>query len=141
MRVGSMLRDVVESALRKPATESYPVERRTPPARLRGRLYWDMSRCSGCKLCVKDCPANAIEIIDIDRKNKRFVMRYHMDRCTYCGQCVVNCRFDCLSISPEDSELAATSGEAFEVYYGDDADVERLLAGFSENGNGEAESA
>lgn len=132
MRIGSMLRDALQSILKKPATESYPTVRPAAPERLRGRLYWDPLRCSGCKLCIKDCPANAIELIDIDRKNKRFVMRYHIDRCTYCAQCVVNCRFDCLSMSPEEWELAAVSRKPFEVYYGNEADIEWLLAGRSE---------
>mgnify|MGYP000322707423 FL=1 len=132
MRMGSMLRDTLQSILKKPATDGYPATRPTAPERLRGRLYWDPSRCSGCRLCIKDCPANAIELIDIDRKNKRFVMRYHIDRCTYCAQCVVNCRFDCLSMSAEEWELAAVSCEPFEVYYGDEADIERLLAGCPE---------
>lgn len=133
MRMGSMLRDALQSILKKPATGDYPAARPIAPERLRGRLHWDPSRCSGCRLCIKDCPANAIELIDIDRKNKRFVMRYHIDRCTYCAQCVVNCRFDCLSMSSEEWELAAVNREAFEVYYGDEADIERLLAGRPES--------
>lgn len=129
MRMVSMLKDALQSVLKKPATENYPVKRPASPERLRGRLHWDPSHCTGCRLCVKDCPANAIELVDIDRKNKRFVMRYHQDRCTYCAQCVVNCRFECLNMSPEEWELAAVSKKPFEVYYGDEADIEWLLAG------------
>jgi formate hydrogenlyase subunit 6/NADH:ubiquinone oxidoreductase subunit I len=133
MRVVSMFKDALQSVLKKPATDNYPAQRPVSPERLRGRLYWDPSHCTGCRLCVKDCPANAIELIDIDRKNKRFVMRYHMDRCTYCAQCVVNCRFGCINMSSEEWELAGVSKKPFEVYYGDEADLERLLAGCPED--------
>ena len=88
---------------------------------------WDGSKCTGCQLCVKDCPANAIELIVIDKVAKRFVMRYHMDRCTFCDQCVQSCRFKCLNLSSEQWELAALSKEPFTVYYGKDEDIQFLL--------------
>jgi formate hydrogenlyase subunit 6/NADH:ubiquinone oxidoreductase subunit I len=82
---------------------------------------------------MKDCPANAIEILAIDKPNKRFIMRFHADRCTYCAQCVVNCRFKCLAMSNKGWEQAALTREPLTVYYGRDEDlkkfVERTAAG------------
>lgn len=127
MRIGSMLGDLARSLFRRPVTERYPFERRAAPPRLRGKLIWDPGKCTGCALCNKDCPASAIELITLDKKNKRFVMRYHIDRCTYCAQCVQNCRFACLGMSSEQWELAALSKAPFTVYYGNDADLESLL--------------
>lgn len=127
MKIGSMLVDILRSLVRPPATQIYPSERRPAPDRLRGKLYWNPAQCAGCCLCSKDCPADAIEIITIDKQNKRFVMRYHADRCTYCAQCVKNCRFNCLQMSPEDWELAATTMQAFTVYYGDEHDLRCLV--------------
>jgi NAD(P)H-quinone oxidoreductase subunit I len=83
MKLSAMLGDVLRSLFRRPATERYPFERHPTPPRLRGALHWNPDKCTGCCLCVKDCPANAIEIITIDKANKRFVLRYHADRCTY----------------------------------------------------------
>jgi formate hydrogenlyase subunit 6/NADH:ubiquinone oxidoreductase subunit I len=123
-----MLGDLTRSFFRRPVTERYPFERRDAPKRLRGMLTWDPSKCTGCALCNKDCTANALELITLDKKNKRFVMRYHIDRCTFCAQCVENCRFACLGMSNEQWELAALSKEPFTVYYGNDADIESLLA-------------
>ncbi len=127
-RVAAMLNDVLESLFKRPVTERYPFLRYPAPDRLRGKLLWNPEKCTGCALCSKDCPSNAIELITIDKKAKRFVLEYHADRCTYCAQCVQNCRFECLSMSHEQWELAALTKEPFTVYYGKDEDVQTILA-------------
>jgi formate hydrogenlyase subunit 6/NADH:ubiquinone oxidoreductase subunit I len=132
MKIGAMLSDVVVSFVRRPITEKYPFERRDTPERLRGHLLWDPENCTGCGLCVKDCPANAIEMFVLDKANKQFVLRYHVDRCTFCAQCVDSCRQDCLAMSSDQWELAAFDRDSFVVYYGDEHDVERVLAGLAE---------
>ena len=132
MRIGSMLSDVLRSFFRKPITQRYPFERREAPDNFRGKLLWDLTNCTGCQLCIKDCPAEAIELIVIDKANKRFVMRYHADRCTYCEQCVVNCRFKCLNLSHEQWELGALTKEPFTVYYGRDEDLEAFKKQFKD---------
>lgn len=128
MKIGAMLGDITRSLFKRPVTEKYPFERREAPERLRGQLHWSPERCTGCCLCNKDCPSNAIELITLDKANKRFVLRYHMDRCTFCAQCVQNCRFKCLEMSNEQWELAALTKEPFTVYYGNNADIEACLA-------------
>jgi formate hydrogenlyase subunit 6/NADH:ubiquinone oxidoreductase subunit I len=123
-----MLKDVLRSFAQRPVTEKYPFEKTPAPDRLRGKLVWNPEKCSGCCLCSKDCPSNAIELITLDKKAKRFVMRYHADRCTFCAQCVQNCRFECLSMSDTDWELAALTKQPFDVYYGKEDDVKAVLA-------------
>lgn len=93
----------------------------------RGKLNWDPENCTGCGLCGKDCPADAIELIVLDRKEKRFVMRYHVDRCTFCGQCVHSCRFNCLELSPTEWELAATTKESFTQLLGQEKEIAEFL--------------
>jgi formate hydrogenlyase subunit 6/NADH:ubiquinone oxidoreductase subunit I len=134
--IGAMLGDVMRSLFRKPVTEQYPFVRSDVPERLRGKLMYDSEKCSGCMLCVKDCPANAIEILVVDKVNKKFAMRYHADRCVYCAQCVVSCRFKCLNMSNEQWELASVSREPFEVYYGKDEDVKFLLDKIARDNSG-----
>ncbi len=127
MRIGAMIGDISRSLFTRPVTERYPFERKPAPERLRGQLAWDATKCTGCRVCLRDCPANAIELMVVDKKAKRFVLRFHIDRCTYCGQCVVNCNFDCLGMSHEQWELAALETEPFTVSYGTDEDIASLL--------------
>jgi formate hydrogenlyase subunit 6/NADH:ubiquinone oxidoreductase subunit I len=122
-----MLGDIAGSLFKKPVTEKYPFEKKAAPESLRGKLYYDAAKCTGCMLCIKDCPAAAIELITIDKAAKRFVMKYNMDKCTFCDQCVINCRFKCLDLSNEDWELASLTQEPMTIYYGRDEDIQFLL--------------
>jgi formate hydrogenlyase subunit 6/NADH:ubiquinone oxidoreductase subunit I len=127
MKIGSMLSDLLRSLFRRPATERYPYERKAAPERFRGKLVWDPEKCAGCMLCIKDCPANALELAVIDRAKKQMVLHYHPDRCTYCSQCVINCRFKCLDLSSEQWEMASASRQTFEIYYGKEEDIQLFL--------------
>lgn len=129
MKLSVMWRDALGSLLRSPITEKYPFKRYEAPELLRSQLHWNSEKCTGCGLCVKDCPAMAIDVIVLDKKAKRFVFCYDMDRCTFCAQCVASCRQGCLSMANDQWELAALSRDAFRVYYGDDGDVQTVLAG------------
>jgi formate hydrogenlyase subunit 6/NADH:ubiquinone oxidoreductase subunit I len=119
-----MFGDILESLFRRPATQRYPTIRHDAPARFRGKLAWDGQKCTGCSLCAKDCPSNAIDVIVLDRAKKQYVVRYHIDRCTFCAQCVVNCRFKCMEMSSDQWEMAALSKEQFTVYYGDETNIQ-----------------
>ena len=132
MKIATMLGDVWQSIWQRPITQKYPFERLEAPVRLRGKLHWNPEKCTGCALCNKDCPANAIEIITVDKKEKRFVMKYHMDRCTYCAQCVESCRFSCIEMSDEEWELAATDKTLFTVTYGTENDLREFMAKFAD---------
>ncbi|CAG1010840.1 MAG: 4Fe-4S dicluster domain-containing protein [Anaerolinea sp.] len=119
MRLMTMLSDVIRAVFQRSATRLYPVQGTIIPERSRGRLEWHPQDCTGCALCVKDCPANALELIVIDKSQKRFLMRYHADRCTYCGQCVESCRFKCLEMCGGDWELATSDKADLEITYGE----------------------
>ena len=127
MRISTILGMALQSLFRVPATRSYPQERTPSPERLRGQLRWNPEKCTGCAVCVKDCPAVAIELLEVDKAAKRFVLRYHTDRCIFCSQCVQSCRFICLSLSNEAWELAALDKQAFTVDYGRDEDIHALV--------------
>jgi formate hydrogenlyase subunit 6/NADH:ubiquinone oxidoreductase subunit I len=128
MTIGSMLGNIVGSLFKKPATEHYPFERYKEPERLRGKLEYDPTKCTGCQLCVKDCPADALELITVDKATKKYVMRYHTDRCTFCSQCIESCRFKCLDLPSEKWELSSSNKESFVVLYGRDEDIAIVMA-------------
>ncbi|MEN8235119.1 MAG: hydrogenase iron-sulfur subunit [Actinomycetota bacterium] len=59
----------------------------------------DPDRCTGCTLCVVDCPYNALEMIPRDDDTKyRQVVRLVPDRCVSCGVCIGSCSDDALSL-------------------------------------------
>ncbi len=127
MKLGAMFRDVAAAFFKKPVTQKYPFERTPAPARLRGKLIWNAQKCTGCALCTKDCPSDAINLVVNDKQAKTFVMRYNVDRCIFCAQCVQNCRQKCLQMSNEEWELAALNKDAFTIYYGDENKVQSYL--------------
>lgn len=127
MRIGAMIGDISRSLFKRPVTERYPFERKPTPERLRGKLMFEPAKCTGCKICVRDCPAMAIELLVVDKATKRFVMRFHSDRCTYCAQCVVSCNFDSLAMSHDVWELAALSRAPFATQLGRTEDIAALL--------------
>lgn len=126
MKKIGMLNDLVQSAFKRPITECYPIERRPAVESFRGMLTWNPEACTGCGLCVKDCPADAIELITIDKAARRFVLRFHVDRCTFCGQCAYNCRFECIKLENMGWELAELNRDGFTVYFGRPEDVEEF---------------
>jgi formate hydrogenlyase subunit 6/NADH:ubiquinone oxidoreductase subunit I len=54
MKFGTMLKDVLESFFKHPATQAYPVEKVIPSDRYRGKLVYNPAACTGCCLCSKD---------------------------------------------------------------------------------------
>jgi formate hydrogenlyase subunit 6/NADH:ubiquinone oxidoreductase subunit I len=129
MKVGTMLSDVLRSLLRPPATERYPYERRDVPERLRGHIHWLRERCTGCTMCARDCPADALELIIVDKATKRFVLSYDASRCVYCAQCAESCRFEAILLPNARWELAGENPEDYAVLYGTDDDVAAVVEG------------
>ena len=127
MKFGTMFSDVTTSLFRRPATENYPSERQRNPARLRSFLTLDPETCTGCGLCAMDCPAVAIQVTMLDRKEKRFEYSYRVDQCIFCGQCVESCRQGSLKMVNDQWELAALDKKPFLVILRDEKyDTENL---------------
>jgi formate hydrogenlyase subunit 6/NADH:ubiquinone oxidoreductase subunit I len=133
MKLG-LLGDLWRSLVRRPATERYPFQRRAAPSRLRGPVQFDRTLCTGCRVCVMDCPANAVTLVTLDKASKLFVMEYHVDRCTFFAQCVESCSHPALWMSHTDWELAGSTTAPMLRHYGEPEDVQRVLAERSASG-------
>jgi len=90
----------------KPATTAYPFIPIKVEPNYRGKLTFDTTKCIGCNLCVRDCPAYAIKVKNIGTpEEKKFQLTLDIDHCIFCGQCVDSCRKGALALS-ENVELA-----------------------------------
>ena len=89
IRPGKMLKQVLQSIFKKPATLHYPLEKSPMPDKFRGQIKFTPSLCIGCKMCMRDCPAAAINIIKI--ADKVFDAQIDLGKCIYCAQCVDSC--------------------------------------------------
>lgn len=98
-----MAQEVVKSAFKKPATVPYPYQKIDIP-KFRGRIEFIPEKCIGCKMCMRDCPANAIIINKVG--DKKFSADIYLDRCVYCGQCAETCPKKAIEITAN-YELAA----------------------------------
>ncbi|MHC1770969.1 MAG: 4Fe-4S binding protein [Flexilinea sp.] len=127
MKLIGMFQDLIESLFKKSATQTYPYKKNPVPDRYHGRLDYDASKCTGCMMCVRDCPAETIKIKVIDRKTKQFVMTYNIGECVYCKQCVFNCKFDALHMTNLMWESASDSKEGFQLYFGKQEHIDGLL--------------
>ncbi|PIQ90437.1 MAG: electron transfer flavoprotein subunit alpha [Candidatus Omnitrophica bacterium CG11_big_fil_rev_8_21_14_0_20_41_12] len=58
-----------------------------------------IEKCTGCSLCVKACPFDAIRIID-----KKAVIDLH--KCTLCGACVDACKFKAILLEKAAGQCA-----------------------------------
>jgi formate hydrogenlyase subunit 6/NADH:ubiquinone oxidoreductase subunit I len=111
---GKMLSLVTKSVFKKPATILYPFVKPEVFDRFRGKLKFDQSKCIGCKICMRDCPSNAIEIFKISETEKIFKAVVCLDKCIYCGICTDVCPKQALEMTKE-FELAHFNRESLRV--------------------------
>lgn len=118
-RPAKMLGELLNGLFEKPATVLYPFERLGVPPDFRGRIAFEAASCLGCKICMRDCPSDAIRIakyeagsfrftfvsaltgerkmVDIPNSaKKRHRARLRPAKCIYCAQCVESCPKKCL---------------------------------------------
>ncbi|MGB8779160.1 MAG: 4Fe-4S binding protein [Candidatus Bathyarchaeia archaeon] len=87
-KLSPMLKEVIAQIFTKPATQKYPAVRPKIPEGFRGKQIFDINLCISCGLCASDCPAKAIEMVDVEGKKRPL---FHLDRCVFCYQCAEGC--------------------------------------------------
>ncbi len=111
---GKIIRQVMDHLFKKPVTISYPREKSAMAEGFRGKLKVYADKCIGCKMCMRDCPANAIDIIKV--ADKKFKVEINLDKCIYCAQCVDSCLKKAIEYTG-DYELAALDRKSLKVTF------------------------
>jgi formate hydrogenlyase subunit 6/NADH:ubiquinone oxidoreductase subunit I len=97
---GKIFPEVMSTLWKRPATVNYPKEKASIPKNFRGKIAFNSKLCSGCKMCMRDCPAKALAIEKVGEE-KIFKANFLFDQCIYCAQCVDSCPKNALAITPE----------------------------------------
>ena len=109
-RISPIFKRAISHIFTKPATTKYPFVKPQLPEDARCKTVYEIKSCnvidigtglkdgptldvssivgSNCRVCVRDCPAAAIEIVEVEGK-KRPQIRF--DKCIFCHQCVESC--------------------------------------------------
>ena len=124
-RISPMFKRTFSHIFTKPATTKYPFEKPKLPEDYRGETEYTVKACNvielggakgelgfnvkslvntNCAVCVRDCPANAIEIVEVDGKRRP---QFNLNKCIFCYQCVESCPRNALTGS-DFYELATT---------------------------------
>ena len=106
-----MVKALLSHLFRKPATGKYPFVKAEVPEGYRGRQVYDINLCISCGLCSRDCPAKAIEMVEVDGKRRPL---FHLDQCIFCYQCAESCPRNAI-MSSKVFELATTDKSALVV--------------------------
>jgi formate hydrogenlyase subunit 6/NADH:ubiquinone oxidoreductase subunit I len=116
MKIAAFLPELIRHLFKKPATVDYPFKKLEVPKDFRGTPILKPELCIACKACVRDCPAEAIEILTENEAEKKYKMIIHNDRCVHCAQCVESCPTDALFMNQE-YELAAFDRHTLKASY------------------------
>jgi hydrogenase-4 component H len=86
-----LLSFIFDAFIKDPETVEYPFGPLELPENFRGAIEFLAENCTGCGLCARYCPANALHL---DKKSREdYQLGYFPARCAYCGSCEDNCRY------------------------------------------------
>jgi formate hydrogenlyase subunit 6/NADH:ubiquinone oxidoreductase subunit I len=110
-RISPIFKRAASHIFTKPATTQYPFVKPKLPDDFRGQTVYTIESCniidigtglndgltldvksivgSNCRVCVRDCPATAIEIVEVEGGKRR--PQIDFNKCIFCHQCVETC--------------------------------------------------
>ena len=106
-RLPALIKDMGLCLFKKPFTREYPAVKVEAPEGYRGRHIFYPDKCISCGLCERDCPANAIELVEVSGKRMPL---FYLDRCIFCYQCVESCPREAIELSTN-FEMSTTEKE------------------------------
>jgi formate hydrogenlyase subunit 6 len=95
-RLPALIKDMGLCIFKKPFTREYPAVKVEVPEGYRGRHIFFPDKCISCGLCERDCPAKAIELVEVSGKR---MPKFFLDRCIFCYQCAESCPRDAINLS------------------------------------------
>ena len=107
LRLPSLIKDMGSCIFKKPFTREYPAVKVEAPEGYRGRHVFYPEKCISCGLCERDCPANAIELVEVSGKR---MPKFYLDRCVFCYQCAESCPREAIKLSTN-FEMSTTEKE------------------------------
>jgi formate hydrogenlyase subunit 6/NADH:ubiquinone oxidoreductase subunit I len=106
-RLPALIKDMGSCLFKKPFTQEYPFVKVQAPEGYRGRHIFYPEKCISCGLCERDCPAKAIELIEVSGKR---MPHFYLDRCIFCYQCAEGCPREAIKLSAN-FEMSTTEKE------------------------------
>jgi len=103
-RLPALIKDMGLCIFKKPSTREYPAVKVEVPEGYRGRHIFYPDKCISCGLCERDCPAKAIELVEVSGKR---MPQFFLDRCIFCYQCAESCPREAIKFSTN-FEMATT---------------------------------
>lgn len=107
LRLPAMMREIASSLLKGAFTQEYPKVKVAVPEDFRGRHILHPERCISCGLCERDCPADAIKLVETVEKR---LPVFYLDLCIFCFQCADSCPRNAIESSTL-FELSSTERE------------------------------
>lgn len=107
----NFLKIFVRNLVKGPSTVAFPFAEAWTPARMRGRIEFKLSSCTGCRACEQVCAPGAIRF-DKTPEGLRFMMWHNT--CVFCGMCEFYCPTDAIH-QTNDWHMAHAVGEKFNM--------------------------
>lgn len=107
----NFLKIFVRNLVKGPSTAPFPFAEAWTPARMRGRIEFKLSSCTGCRACEQVCAPGAIRF-DKTPEGLRFMMWHNT--CVFCGMCEFYCPTDAIH-QTNDWHMAHAVGEKFNM--------------------------